>query len=248
MDIIDRLAPTVEPEGTAVGKQTWNHLGFFHWEIPASHIQKHIPPQLTVDTYQGKAYVSLIPFRATGTRPSLLPAVPFFSDFDELNLRTYVHLNGHEPGVWFFSLDASSVAAVAAARTGYKLPFFHADIQMVVSDDRLPTVTFRSRRITEASTNAHCNVTYAPDEIATIAKPESLEFFLVERYVLYTADNGGVYRARVHHEPYRIHSATVSELKETVLLSSGIKRSEARPIAHYARMVDISIYPLEKVA
>lgn len=247
MDIVDRLAPTVEPEEAPFGKQTWNHLGFLHWEIPVGHLQKLVPPRLTIDTYQGKAYVALIPFTATRTRPNLLPAFPLLSDFHELNLRTYVHLDGRDPGVWFFTLDASSMPAVAAARTIYRLPYFHADIDIAVSEDRLPEIRFSSRRVTGVSTYAFCNVTYMPEEIVTIAKPDSIEFFLMERYILYTADEDGLYRARVHHEPYRIHKAAVSALEETVLLRAGIRRAEVPPMAHYSRMVDVNIYPLEKI-
>ena len=132
-DNIDRLSPALEPKQTAVLHQNWHHLFFLHWEIPAADLQALIPPRLTIDTYEGKAYVGLVPFTLTGVRATLTPPLPWISAFHEVNVRTYVHLQGRDPGVWFFSLDASSTLAVAAARAMYKLPYFDADM------DSLPT-------------------------------------------------------------------------------------------------------------
>src|SRR5687768_11916775 len=114
-DPIDRLTPALEPDEPVVMLQTWRHLGFFHWEVPARELQALLPQKLTVDTYEGKAFVGLVPFTLTGVRPVLVPPLPWLSSFHEINLRTYVHQQGKEPGVWFFSLDASSPLAVAAA-------------------------------------------------------------------------------------------------------------------------------------
>ncbi len=121
-DAIDRISPTLEPDQPVLMYQNWHHLLFLHWEIPPQELQALIPAGLTVDTFEGKAYAGLIPFTMTGVRPVLTPPLPGISSFHEVNVRTYVHREGCDPGVWFFSLDASSTLAVAAARAAYKLP------------------------------------------------------------------------------------------------------------------------------
>src|SRR5207253_2567361 len=146
VDTIDRVAPTLEPNAQVVMHQNWHHLLFLHWEIPPEELQRLVAPELTIDTFDGKAYVGLVPFTLNGVRPILTPPLPWISSFHEVNVRTYVHRNGRDPGVWFFSLDASSAIAVAAARAAYKLPYFHAHIDFDASTDSIPRITFESQR------------------------------------------------------------------------------------------------------
>src|SRR5262249_3678189 len=118
---IDRLAPTRRPDDAVVLRQRWARLGFLHWRIPVGQVRTLVPEALSVDAGAGQAWVGLVPFLVTGARPVFLPALPGLSSFDEVNVRTYVHYRGRDPGVWFFSLDASGRVAVAAARRAYKL-------------------------------------------------------------------------------------------------------------------------------
>ena len=134
---IDRVTPTLEPNQQVVMRQDWHHLLFLHWEIPPSELQALLPAGLDLDTFEGKAYVGLVPFTLTGVRPILTPPLPWISSFHEVNVRTYVHRNGRDPGVWFFSLDASSSIAVAAARAAYKLPYFHSHIDFSASSEAI---------------------------------------------------------------------------------------------------------------
>jgi len=122
-DGIDRLAPTARPPGRAAMKQRWSRLLFLHWPIPPEELRPLLPRGLALDTYAGQAWVGLVPFVVTGARPAFLPSMPGVSSFVEVNVRTYVHHGGRDPGVWFFSLDASSRVAVHVARTLYHLPY-----------------------------------------------------------------------------------------------------------------------------
>lgn len=245
-DDIDRVSPTLEPDQQVVMYQNWHHLLFLHWEVPAMELQALLPPGLTLDTFEGNAYVGLVPFTVTGARPVMVPPLPWISNFHEINVRTYVHVGGRDPGVWFFSLDASSAIAVAAARAAYKLPYFAANVQFEAD----ATIDFHSQRTDDRGplpANAHLQ--YAPIEGPTFhAAPGTIEHFLLERYILYTVDeNRQLHRARVHHQPYPVQKAETALIDETMLWAAGIKRPEQPSLRHYAREVNVKVYALEKV-
>ena len=232
-----------------VMRQDWHHLLFLHWEVPPSELQALLPPGLDLDTFDGKAYVGLVPFTLTGVRPILTPPLPWISSFHEINVRTYVHRQGRDPGVWFFSLDASSTIAVAAARAAYKLPYFHSQIECSASDGAIPRIDFVAKRhdprgVMPATAHLH----YGPADVPTAkAAVGSIEFFLVERYILYAVDERHhLYRARVHHQPYPIQRAEVDHVEETLIWAAGIKKSEEPQLRHYAREVNVKIYLLER--
>lgn len=249
-DTIDRISPTLEPDQPVLLHQNWHHLLFLHWEVPAAELQQLLPLRLTVDTFEGKAFVGLVPFTLTGVRPVLTPPLPWISSFHEINVRTYVHYEGRDPGVWFFSLDASSSIAVAAARAAYKLAYFDSDIDFNVSSGAFPAIDFQSRRTdARGTTPAGARVRYQPVEgPVTPAAPGTLEHFLVERYILYAQDEKReLHRARVHHQPYPLQRADVHALEETLIWAAGIKRAEQPAYRHYASEVNVKVYPLERV-
>src|SRR5207237_4957909 len=143
-----------------------------------------------------------------------------------------------------------SSIAVAAARAAYKLPYFFSEIEFAATTTAVPEIAFRSHRHDDrGAMPAHAHIRYNPsDTPMTIAAAGSLEFFLIERYILYATDEShALRRARVHHQPYPIRRADVSELDETLIWAAGIKRSDAHPIRHYASEVNVKVYALEHV-
>lgn len=249
--MIDRISPTLPPDQQVVMYQNWHHLGFFHWEVPVAELQALLPAGLTVDVFEGKAYVGLVPFTITGVRPILLPPIPGVSSFHEVNVRTYVHQQGAHPGVWFFSLDASSRLAVEAARAAYSLPYFHSEMDFSVAKDFMPEVGMNARRDDERGVlPATARLRYRPVEGPIIhAAPGTIEHFLCERYILYAEDTDReLWRARVHHQPYELRKAEAIELEETLIWSAKIRRPSSAPIRHYAGEVNVKVYGPERVA
>jgi len=244
-DGIDRIAPTLRPAGRAVMKQRWSRLLFLHWPIPAEEIRPLLPRGLTLDTYADQAWVGLVPFVVSGARPVYLPPVPGISSFVEVNVRTYVHDRGRDPGVWFFSLDASSRVAVRVARALYHLAYRFAEMAADVSGER---VRFRSRRAEAGSRPAGCTLAYEPRGPVAPARPGTLDHFLLERYVLYAAKGNRLYRGRVHHAPYPAQEATVEGLAEDLIQAAGLVRPPGDPLVHYAAGVDVDVYGLAALA
>ena len=88
-------------------RMTWRSLLFLHWPLPPDAVRPLLPAEMTLDTFDGSAWVGLVPFTMTGVKFRWLGSIPSMRRFHECNVRTYVHRDG-EPGVWFFSLDAAS--------------------------------------------------------------------------------------------------------------------------------------------
>lgn len=246
-DAIDRIAPTRRPTGQRVAQyQTWESLLFLHWRVPVEMLRPKIPAALEIDTFDGSAWVGLVPFAMKGVRLKGLPPVPGTDDFLETNVRTYVHHKGAAPGVWFFSLDAAAWLPVQVARTVWKLPYHHAQMAMQHAADG--TVSYSTTRRAPPPLPAHCAVTYRPVGSPQAAEPGTLEHFLAERYLLYTAvGDGSLRRGQVYHTPYPLQRAEVDTLDESLLAASGIVRPDAAPLAHYAAGVSVEIFPLQRV-
>ncbi len=236
-------------------RQRWTDLLFLHWPIDPTQIQPHLPDGLLVDTFDGSAYIALVPFKMWDIHPTGTVPVPGVSNLLECNVRTYVRQeNGDAPGVWFFSLDASNLIAVAVARSIWRLPYFFA--AMGQFESRLRDEKGRwTRRISYSSTRRHpgattggCAVRYEPFGQIRTAQTGSLEEFMIERYTLYSNKNGVLYSGRVQHMPYQFQAARLLKLDESLIAAAGIERPEEAPIVHYARNVVVDIYPLRSVA
>src|SRR2546423_6570111 len=123
-----------KPGMRQVMQQRWELLLFLHWIVSPDVIQATLPNELTVDTFEGKAYLGLTAFFMTSVRPVGIPALPWLSYFQELNVRTYVYDKSGAAGVWFYSLDCNQPAAVLAARSLLGLPYFHAKMSASKGD------------------------------------------------------------------------------------------------------------------
>lgn len=241
--LAQREAERVAPSQRVVMKQTWSELLFLHWQYDAEEIQSTLPKGLHVDTHQGNAYLGVVPFLMQKIRPTGLPPVPKLSWFHELNLRTYVHDDKGRPGVWFYSLDCDQPIAVELARKLFHLPYQHAQMSFQ-RDDELRTFSSK-RRGSDVNQNFHYQPKHS-EQAYQKAQEGSLDFFLVERYLLYSSDRRGqLYSGRVHHEPYQIQEAKVSEHSAELLNLEGFSAPLVRPCSEIiAKPVDVNVYPL----
>ena len=171
--------------------------------------------------------------------------MPGVSAFHEANVRTYVHLDGAEPGVWFFSLDAASTLAVRLARARWGLPYFRARMNLETDG---PIIDYQSQRLWPTPIPADVHLRWRIGETRVPATAGSLEHFLVERYVLYTQRaRGNLLRGRVHHPPYPLTDAALIHLEESLMAAAGIARPKGPVSVLYSPGVDVEVFALEEV-
>lgn len=232
------------PAGPWVMRQTWRDLLFAHWPLPAAALHHLVPGGLHLQTFDGHAWLAVTPFVLTGLRPRALPALPGLSRFPELNVRTYVTAEG-KPGVFFFSLDAGSALAVAAARALYALPYFRARFSVSTAGDR---VVYASRRTHRGAPPAELSVEYRPTGASAAAAPGTLAHWLTERYCLYAVDRrGGLRRAEIHHPPWPLQPAEARILSNTMTAGLGLALPDVPPLLHFAGRLDVQVWPPEAV-
>ena len=189
------------------------------------------------DSGNEQAWLGLVPFRMEGVTPRHIPEIPGIHAFPETNIRTYVHRDGQEPGVWFFSLDAANTLACKIARKFFHLPYFEARMSVQESPSG---IAYRSSR---RSSGATCEANCVPVGDLFSAEPGTLEFFLAERYLLYSRSPRGIHTGRVFHTPYRLQRLESVSIKETLVEAAEIP---SKPFHHYlfSPGVDVDVYRL----
>lgn len=247
MDLSERLRPTHRPDRPSIGRQRWQQLCFVHWRVPAKTLQPLIPASLEIDTFDGDAWLGLVPFYMSHVRPRWSPAIPWISNFCETNLRTYVHRNGREPGVWFFSLDAARLLPVLIARKIWKLNYYWAKMKI---DRKQDVIQYTSQRYSNPSpASVQLTVEVETDRLPTPSNgyEESLEFFLAERYLLYTKSEKGMMQGQVHHQPYPLTRAKIKALRESISNAAGCPMVELPDHVLFSEGVDVEIFPLKRI-
>ena|ERR1700722_3100680 len=228
------------PSGPWIMKQTWHDLLFAHWPLSTAVIRPLVPLHLALDIFDGQCWLGVVPFHMSGIRARGLLPLPGLSRFPELNVRTYV-THGGKPGVYFFSLDAANLPAVWAARKFYHLPYFHAAMK---SEDRDRTIVYSSRRI---KSPAEFRGRFRPTAAVRLRERGSLEHWLTERYCLYTSHRNAVYRGEIHHQPWPLQDAEAEFETNTVAAAAGIRLPTTPPVLHFARRLEVLIWPLRCV-
>jgi uncharacterized protein YqjF (DUF2071 family) len=223
------------PDEAWTSAQTWRELAFLHWRVDADALRPLLPKELELHTFDGAAYLGIVPFVLSDLRFRGLLPLPGIATFPELNVRTYVELDGR-PGVWFFSLDAGSQLMVEGAKRFYKLPYERAQMRCERLDE---FVHYESAR-----TGATFSGRYRGVGDLFHAEPGSLEEFLVERYCLYTADGGRLYRAEVHHAPWALQRGEAMLDLNTM---SPVPLPDEQPHVLFAPRQDVVVWPLHQL-
>jgi uncharacterized protein YqjF (DUF2071 family) len=228
------------PAAPWVGRMRWCDLAFVHWPVPPAVLRPLVPTGLEIDTFEGAAWIGVVPFRMEGVRLRAAPPVPTAHAFPEINVRTYVRAGGRL-GVWFFSLDAASRLAVRGARFMFNLPYFDANIAVRQEG---ATVHYQSRRRHRGAPAARFEARYGASGEPYEAAPGSLDHFLVERYCLFMFHP----RRRlgvidVDHHPWRLQPGHAEISVNMMLDAAGVPLPAGRPVVHVAQPVDVHAWP-----
>lgn len=220
-------------------RQIWSDLLFAHYPINYDVLRKLVPEALQIDSYDGMCWIGVVPFRMSGIRLRGLPSIPGTNEFPELNVRTYVTIDG-KPGVYFFSLEASNLLAVKGAQSIYHLPYSHAKMTM---NSHPFHIEFESTRLQNAKIALACS--YRPISEPFQAAKGSFEEWMAERYCFYTLNSSGtVLRCDILHEPWTLQKAEAEFTHNSMLLQQGITVESDAPILHFAKKIEVRAWPL----
>ena len=231
------------PRRPWVMTQVWNDLLFLHYSIDPDLLRSHVPKELEIDTFKGEAWISIIPLKITGSRVRKTPALPVLSSYIELNVRTYVVYKG-VPGIYFFSLDANSLANVLGARGVTALPYKLAVMQFKQKDNEF---YMKSERV-GAQDAYQFEVSYVREEKMTETDQDTVDFWLLERYCMYSYYGKHILRGDIHHDAWKVSDVSATIHKNTMLSFLPNEQALSEPrLLHYARMKRFLFYPLKKV-
>lgn len=230
-------------------RMTWRDLLFMHWPVDVSELRPLIPEKLEIDTFDGTAWIGVVPFRMTDVAPRLIPSIPYMSAFPELNVRTYVTVDG-KPGVWFFCLEATNPIAVRVARKWFHLPYMDAKIEL---SSRCPCETgkwikYQSTRTHRDEPPARLDLEYRPIGSNFVTALDTLEAFLTARYCLYSADaRGNIFRGEIDHPPWVLREGQAIVNENTMTNWLGISLPDTPPVLHFAKSTKVKAWSLQKL-
>ncbi|OMP68468.1 hypothetical protein BTO28_01850 [Domibacillus epiphyticus] len=230
------------PSTPWVMTQTWDNMLFAHWPVPAHFLKAYIPGTLDIDTFDGTAWLGVIPFHAHHTKLRGMPPFPLYHSYLELNVRTYVTHKGI-PGVYFFSMDANKWPVVLGAKMGTSLPYKHAHMGIRVKD---PVVHYKSRRKHPDSPKESFHVSYKQSSSIYLPAEDSLEYWLLERYCLWTIKDSALFRGDIHHDRWRITKAEATFHDNTMASFLPRYYFKSKPILHFSGNKNVFIWPLKK--
>ncbi|WP_026706528.1 YqjF family protein [Flavobacterium soli] len=235
-DLLAQIAhrPWELPKGNWKYYQEWNNALFIHWAVPPEALQHYLPENLPLDTFEGKAYVSLVAFTMQKIRPRQLPAVAYISDFHEINLRTYIDRDGKK-GVYFLSMEAEKSLSVWIAKSMSGLPYEKA---LMFRDEK----SYTSKN---AKRDFELDAVFEIKE--TVATKTDLDRWLTERYSLYLDEKNSLYRYEVHHKEWEIKHVEVKNLNLKYKIGD-LDFSKQKPdLMHYSDGVKVLAWGREKL-
>ncbi|WP_135820665.1 YqjF family protein [Halostella litorea] len=212
----------------------WRDLLFAHYPVALDRLRPRLPDAVSLETFDGQAWLGVVALTMTDVRPRF---APFGRTFPQVNLRTYVTIEG-DPGVYFLSMDADERLAVTAARRTLGVPYYLSDASI---RRRGSAVTVTSERVQAGEPDARLRATYEPDGPLEPVADGSFEDFAIDRYRLYLPGRGGIYTALVDHDPWRLRTATAEIAENTLFSAAGVGRPSADPRLHVAPAYDATL-------
>jgi uncharacterized protein YqjF (DUF2071 family) len=240
--------PWLPPDSQWLISQSWNDLLFAHFAIDPATLRQLVPDALTLDLYDGVAWLTVSPCCTSHLRPSGIPPLPAFSFFPQVSLRTYVTLQG-KPGVYYFSVDAANLSVVWFARAFFRMPYWHSAIQISgatihAQHSEEGSIRFHSSRI---NSPAVIDLAYAPEGNPERARRWSLDEFLTERYCVYSWNRRVYYRTEVHHQPWLLQRSSVEICTNSLADSLALALPPKPDLCHFSRSLKMLAWAPETI-
>ena len=224
--------------------QAWEDLTFFHWRFDPAAVQRLLPDGLSVETFDGTAWVGLVPFFLRVGLPGM-GSLPWAARFPETNVRTYVRGRDGARGIWFFSLDAARLGAVLVARATYHLPYYWSRMAVERSGSR---ITYRCRRRWPGPRGAASEAVVEVGTRFESAALGELDHFLTARWKLFAAARSRLLEGAAFHEPWPLHRVRVARLDDQLVRAAGLPEPRGEPLVHFAPAVEVQLGPPRSVA
>jgi uncharacterized protein YqjF (DUF2071 family) len=219
----------------------WDSVTFLHWSCPPPVVQQLLPPSLSVDTFDGRAWVGLVPFFMEVTVPHV-PVMPWVSRFCETNVRTYARDASGRTGVWFLSLDAARLGAVVTARATYRMPYFWSAMRLTRTAS---TIAYSCARRWPGP-GARSEVVVDIGEPYAAGELTALDHWLTARFLLFSMTGRRQRIARASHRPWPLHRATARAWRDELVAAAGLPAPAEPPVVHYSPGVDVRVGRPEK--
>jgi uncharacterized protein YqjF (DUF2071 family) len=242
------------PDSQWLFSQNWNDGLFAHFAIDPPTLRRLVPEALTLDLYDGVAWLTITASCTSHLRPSGVPPLPGISFFPQISTRTYVTMQG-KPGLYYFSVDAANLSAVWFARIFFRMQYWHSAIQVSGATIQArkpeePSIRFRCSRLhgpAALSGAAKFDAVYSPTGEPTRARRGSLDEFLTERYCLYSRNGRKIYRTELHHQPWPLQRATVEIRINSIAEPLGLTLASEPVLSHFSRSLKILTWAPENV-
>jgi uncharacterized protein YqjF (DUF2071 family) len=227
------------PTGLRLLRLSWSNVLFLHWPVEAEAVRSRLPPELELELFDGRAWVTVVASTVSGARPAMGPPLPGLSSFLELHVRTYV-VHGDQSGVFFLSIDTSNPVVAWAARSLFRLPCFRARMETLRRDE---TVRFVSERAHQGASKAGFECVWGARRPLPRARPGDLVHFLTERYLCLAVHREKVLESRLWHEAWELREARIGTFRSTMLEAAGLPAPQGAPLAHHADALALSVWP-----
>ena len=240
MTIIDEILKEVShrpfeiPKGNWRYYQEWNRALFLHWTVPFELLRKCVPFNLNLDTFDGNCYISLVAFTMEKIRPKFLPSVGCISDFDEINVRTYIDNDGKK-GVYFLNIEAGKTISAFIAKAVSGLPYEKAKINR----------TEKSYYSNNFKKGFKLTSEFEIKEI--VSDKTELDKWLTERYCLYLDQENELYRYDIHHKEWEIKKVNIKSLVVNYKIGEIDLHNQQPNLTHYSEGIKVIAWKREKI-
>jgi len=218
--------PWEMPAGKWKFYQEWNNALFIHWEISIDILKNYVPQSLTIDTFDGKAYISLVAFTMEKIRPRYLPSLSFISDFHEINIRTYIS-NGNKKGVYFLNIEAEKLLSAIIAKNISGLPYEKS--VMTRTKNTFESINFDKDLLLKTDFDVN----------ELLPTKTELDKWLTERYCLYLEEKKSVYRYEIHHKEWEIKKVSINNLELNYNIGEIHLSAQKHCLSHYSEGVKV---------